>query len=435
MSYPKVVGRILSLGFPLPGIQVDNYTFLSAPSFFDYDGLVVDVGTTSALIESVVSGEATTSYAGARTVLHPHGIEEQGLADTLARRREETSALLERGGVVVVIARPEREHLLGEGSRFLDYDWLPLPEHLRLRPPLMVAGEGSQAAVVDWQHPMAAFVSSQMTNVSYRVHFAAKSVDGACVFARSTGGAAIGVELPLASGRLFLAPSLKATPSGDGRYAMSDALQQGIRAALGVTAAGRPPTWVKSDSLPGLTDLHSRVSAAKQAADLAATELATAESARDELAKYQRLLWQEGTVGLNAVVVDALRTIGFELYDRVPGELEVRIDGARALVEVEGSERLIDMTPHHRLRQRIERAIERQGTAPRGILFVNGQRLLPPSQRTQVTDSLRLAAETMRYCLAPAAGLYDAVVAKLNGDEEAVAAYRERLMAHEGFLS
>ena len=38
----KVIGRILSLGFPLPGTHVDNYTFLSAPAFFDYDAIVVD---------------------------------------------------------------------------------------------------------------------------------------------------------------------------------------------------------------------------------------------------------------------------------------------------------------------------------------------------------------------------------------------------------
>ena len=54
----KVIGRILSLGFPLPGPQVDNYTFLSAPSFFDYDAIVVDPNALSLLIESVIDGSA-----------------------------------------------------------------------------------------------------------------------------------------------------------------------------------------------------------------------------------------------------------------------------------------------------------------------------------------------------------------------------------------
>lgn len=440
-SPPKVIGKILSLGFPVPGVQVDNYTFFSAPSFFDYDALIVDVRAAGTLIESIIAGsQEVTTFSGQQVTLDARTSGEVALSDLIARRRDETQALLDRGGVVVAFAHVERQYAVAEGARIGDYDWLPLPPTITLAPPQMVAGEGSQAAVVDWQHPMAAFVATQLANTAYRAHFSTNADDGTSLFARSIGGAAIGVELPLPSGRLFLVPALKNTPTGDARYAMSDALQQGIRAALGATAAGRPPSWIKPDSLPGLPALDDAVASAQSAADSAASTLTAAQSARDDLAKYQRLLWQEGSVGLTPVVIDALKLIGFSVYDRLPGELEIRLgDAARALVEIEGSDRPVDMTPHHRLRQRIERAIERAPTttsaAPRGILFVNGERLLAPVQRKHITDALRLASETMRYCVAPTSTLYDAVAAKLNGDDDAVSAYRNRLMACDGLLS
>lgn len=432
----KVIGRILSLGFPLPGLQVDNHTMLSAPAFFDYDALVVDPRAAAIMVEGVLAGQVeAASFTGARVQLHPEKHDDVAVIDVLARRRNEAAALLARGGVVVVFAHPETRHPLAEGQQAGDYDWLPLPDSLRLVEPLMTAADGSQAAVVDWQHPMAAFVSSQLANIAYRAHFDAHAFAGMSVFARSHGGAAIGVEVPLPAGRLFLVPALRSVPSGDARYAMSDALQNGIRAALGVTAAGRPPTWVKPDELPGLSDLVSNVAAARATAEASTQALAVAESEQEELAQYQRLLWQEGAVGLNSVVVNALRLIEFDVYDRTPTEIEIRHDGATVFVEIEGSDRAIDMTPHHRLRQRIERAIEKRGSTPRGVLFVNGERLLAPIQRKHVTDALRLASETMRYCVAPTCGLYEAVVARLNGDEDAVVAYRERLMAHDGLLS
>jgi hypothetical protein len=40
----------------------------------------------------------------------------------------------------------------------------------------------------------------------------------------------------------------------------------------------------------------------------------------------------------------------------------------------------------------------------------------------------------MRYCIAPASTLFEAVAAKLRGDDAAVEAYRQRLMSHDGVL-
>ena len=427
----KVIGRILSLGFPMPGPQVDNYTFLSAPSFFDYDALVVDPHALSRLIEGVIDGSAeATTFNDAAVRNTPSSPADVALGELLLRRRDETRVLLERGGAIVCFAHPATVHGTVAGADAIDdYYWLPAP-------PALIAGEGSQADIVDFQHPRAACVHGQLANVSYRTHFAADALPASCVFARSRGGAAIGAEPPAEHGRIIFVPALKAPPSGDARYAMSDALQAGIRRGLGVIAEGRPPGWLSAHPLPGLDDRAAALEAAQRTRDDAQSALDTAEAAYDELTRYQRLLWQEGAVGLDDVVIEALRLIGFEVYATDRRELELRAGGASILFEIEASEHPIDLAPHHRLRQRIERAIERRGEAPRGVLFVNGQRLEAPSQRAQpVSDPLRIAAETMRYCIAPTSTLYDAVAAKLGGDDAAVAEYRRRFVATDGLLA
>ncbi|MBI5289758.1 MAG: hypothetical protein HY873_12370, partial [Chloroflexi bacterium] len=398
----KVIGRILSLGFPLPGTQVDNYTFLSAPSFFDYDALVVDPHAASALIEGVIDGSADTrTFTGAPIRVMPTATEDAALADILRRRRAETERLLHNGGVVVVFAHPGATHRISGVGETSDYDWLPLPDGIEMTTPFLSTGEGSQGHVTDWQHPLAGFVASQLANIAYRAHFDVRRIEGSVVFASSHGGAAIGVELPLPYGRLIVLPALRTVPTGDARYTASDVLQAGIRRALGAVAQGRAPAWAELHAIPGLEERHAALQNAREAAAHAEEAAKAAETSYDALARFQRLLWQEGAVGLDAVVLEALRLIGFEIFDRHPRELELRCAEASALFEIEAGERPIDMAAHHRLRQRIEKAIERRGAAPRGVLFVNGQRLSPPEQRQHVTDAVRVASETMRYCIAP----------------------------------
>ncbi|MDP9236815.1 MAG: hypothetical protein M3P30_05365 [Chloroflexota bacterium] len=433
----KVIGRILSLGFPLPGPQVDNYSFLSAPSFFDYDAMVVDPHALSQIVEGVVDGsvEAAT-FADVAIRDEPASPVSASLVDVLLRRRDETARLLANGGVIVCFAHPPDQHDAIAGSGPLDdYFWLPGEAAAACRAPALTPGDGTQAYVVDYVHPLASFVLGQLANVLYRAHFDEKRISSAHVFARSHGGAAIGIDIAVGEGRVVMLPALRAVPAGDARYAMSDALQAGIRRALGVMAAGREPYWMRDYALPGLEARESALSIAREARGAAQTALEQAERACEELARYRRLLWQEGAVGLNEIVVEALRLIGFEVYAQDPNAIELRTNDTSVLVEIEGSEHPIDLAPHYRLRQRIEQAIERRGTAPRGLVIANGRRLAAPGDRGDgIGDALRLASETMRYAIAPTPGLFGAVAAQLAGEDSAVAAYRCRLLATDGIL-
>jgi hypothetical protein len=437
---PKVIGRILSLGFPMPGPRVDNYTFASAPSFFDYDALVVNPAALRELIDGIVAGAANArTFSGAAVRNVPQEAGDVALADVLSRRREETARLFDNGGVVVVFAHPPVTHngIVGMASLQEDF-WLG-----EIAPPLLPA-EGAQARVVDATHPMAPFLLGQLANVTYRARLDEAAVPAAAqvasdaparVFARSYGGAAIGMEIPLQRGRLVLLPAIKPPPSGEPRYATSDALQSCIRRMLGVTAEGREPYWLNTFAIPGLDERSAALEAARAAHAESERALREAEASHDDLARYRRLLWQEGAVGLDEVVLQALRLIGFTVYASNPEELALRTGETSVLLEIEGSDGPVGLAPHYRLRQRVERAIERRGAAPRGLIVINGHRLEPPEKRTaQASAELRVAAETMRYAIATTTGLFAAVVAALSGEESTLTAYREKLATTDGLV-
>ncbi len=79
--------------------------------------------------------------------------------------------------------------------------------------------------------------------------------------------------------------------------------------------------------------------------------------------------------------------------------------------------------------------VDLQGKPQRGLLVINGYRTISPAERgAQYQDALRVAAESMRYCVATTEQLFHAVRASLQGDKETVGAFRERLLTTEGVL-
>lgn len=438
--------RILSLGFPLPGPQVHNHSFASAPCFFDYDALVVQPLALSQLIEEVVSGSAEhTTYDRQRVVNAPTTADAVSLADVLRARKDETNRLLERGGIVVCFAYPNVPHEDVACFRECDrYYWLPEPAGIEYREPWLRRGEGTEFVVTEHEHPLGPFLQQYQRQLAYHA-YVADDADGFAevgrVFARSTGGAAVGVEFALAHSRVIFLPLPVRVPGGNARYAFSNALQAGIRQALGQAAALQPPAWLRDYDLPGLSDSRSAVTKAKQQTAQTQEALAEDERAYEELDRYRRLLWQEGTYGLEQPVRDALALLGFRIIaNDVDEPAELWLEGDRntrriLALETDASSEAVGLNGHYRLRRRLEEAIA-QGKEMRGLLVINGFRTDHPRQReAQCEDALRVAAESMRYCIATTEQLFHATRAALEGDQETAGAFRERLLTTEGVLT
>jgi hypothetical protein len=414
--------RILSLGVGLPDASIDNYNWASSLSFYDYDAIVVDPAlSVSRFIEGVLKGEGEfKTYDDIPVLDGPTTADSVGLADLLRRRREETERLLGRGGLVVVFGQPDVPHPRVSGFTGAHrYYWLPAPAGTDYGPMYVKPAAGRHVNVSDWEHPFANYLDAKRNDVLYRASFldGAAGYEGAHVIARSDGGTAIALEVPVGGGRVIFVPALpqRITPTDRSQFALN--LVAAIRNTLLTTAEGTAPEWVEETSLPGLEAAQRQIEDAEAKLDELEAELAAARGEYLSVERYRRILWQEGKYGFELPVRDALLLLGFRQFSNVDQPAHFAYSGDPVFVEAESSHAAVGMEPHYRLRERLEaRIADDARTPPRGLIVVNGFREMAPAEREQqYTNALRVAAESMRYCIVQASDVFEAVRAKLEG--------------------
>lgn len=426
--------RVLTIGIPLPNPAIDNYSLTSAPSFFEYEAVIVNPAGVSQVIEAVLRGEEDHVTIDDEPVHDgPTTPVAVGLADLIHRRRDETQRLLDRGGLLVCFAYPNVTH--PRVSRFPGcerYSWLPAPPGLDWSRDTLLPGFGTEVLVTDYEHPFAPFIDRFRGRLAYRA-YTADSVRGR-VFARSAGGAPIGVEVAISQGRLVFLPSLRDPKSTDDRFEIAELLVQCCQRAVRSSVREGEPEWVEMYRLPDLDELRTAQREAELVLEAARSQVEQFTHQVERVARWRGLLWQEGRVGLLPLVEEAFGLLGFGVAreeDRPPTLL---YEGQPLFLEVEGSTQAVDMAPHYRLRRRWEETLASTGQAPRGLVVVNGYRRQPPDDRPQqYQDALQVAAEAMRYCLMTSADLFQLVRWTLQGaSEEEREAIRREIVETEG---
>lgn len=245
--------RTLVIGLPLPHVTFDNYSFLSAPCLFDYPRLIVEMAALSRAVEEVVEGSAEhKTLDGERVVNGPSAPGALGLAELLGRRRLEAERFLPGGGVAVCFAYPDVAVPAVEGlPDWRRYDWLPEPEGLRYRERL-VGGYGKLGVeLADAGHPFAPYTEAFGLRLAYRAYLSDEAlavVDGARVFARSPGGAAVGVELPVGGGRVVLLPPLDRVDPAADRTALATTLFECLERLSAEEGSPQPPEWIRKEA-------------------------------------------------------------------------------------------------------------------------------------------------------------------------------------------
>ncbi|HEX5368098.1 MAG TPA: hypothetical protein VFY10_01645, partial [Dehalococcoidia bacterium] len=381
--------RILSLGQGIPDAVVDNFNWASALSFYDYDAMIVDPSAgVSQVIESILRGEGEyQTYDDVPVLDGPSSSDSVGLSDLLRRRRDETEQLLARGGLVVCFGYPDVPHpRVGGFTGAHRYYWLPAPTGCDFSSSYVKAASGRHLSVVDWEHPFANFLDARRNDILYRASFAegAQGFPGAHVIARSNGGTAIAIEVPVGGGRVIFAPAPPQHPTNVERSRFASDLVAAIRNALLTSAEGDAPEWLEDEKLPGLEEARRSMEDAEARLDELEAELDQARNQFRGIDRYRRILWQEGKYGYELPVRDALALLGFSQYSTpdLPATVSYRSD--IAFVEAESSSGAVGMDPHYRLRARIEAKIADDGTSPpHGIIVVNGFREIAPGEREQ----------------------------------------------------
>jgi len=432
--------RVLSIGFALPNVAIDNYSALSAPSYNDYDVLIVDPASITRDVNDLLTDTRNFEAQDDRPVLNaPTTAGAVSATDQLRRRLDETTRLLEAGGLVVVLGRPNATigGLMGfEGCD--RYHWLPAPGGLAWGPPFLRAAEGKTVRIVAEQHPFAEVLREHRKEAGYRAMFDDRQAEirkhGRTIAA---GGARvpIAMEFEVLGGRVTFIPVL-AESTGTNRTALAQDLVDGCRRLSGSDFLSEAPYWTRGVALPGLEQVEAALEEAESAANEAASRLAAVKERHDEIARHRRLLWEDGQPFAQAVT-EALRVLGFEVTSPASEPLVIESEGVRAFVEIESSREQVVEWPYIRLQRRIEEQVLREGNAPRGIVIANGYRDRDPDERAdELSEPLRIACENYRFGLLTARDVFEMVRRALGGaDEAALLGLRRRLLAGRGRLA
>ncbi len=430
--------RLLSIGCPLPNPEIDNFTVFTAPSFSDYAVVLVDPENITAVARRLIEENAEfMAYDGRPVVNGATTAAAVSAADQVRRRQEETAHLLEAGGTVIVLARPNATQAGIVGFEGLDrYSWLPAPPGVTWNPPFLRAGEGETIRIVRDEHPFAGLLREFRKEFAYRAWLDDRQQairQHGHVFARGGSDVAIGMEFRVLAGRVLFLPVLRDTTAST-RTKVAQALLDAVRHLLELDEEAQPPYWTRTLAIPGLEQVEAELERAEAEAKAAAERAAAVQARHQELVALRRLLWGEQR-SFAATVARALELLGFERASP-PGEpLAVRSEDGEAFVEAESSADVVVEWPYIRLQRRLEAELLSHGRAPKGIVVVNGFRGDPPERRgQQFTDQLRIACENYRFTLITGETLFAMVQRVLAGETDAVARMRRRLLRWSGLL-
>lgn len=432
--------RMLVIGFPLPNVEIDNYTVLTAPSYGDYDAVCVDPASiTRSVRELIEDGREFEAFDGRPVLNAPTTASVVSGADQVKRRAEETRRLLDAGGTVIVFGRPDAIQNGLQGFEGCDrYSWLPAPAGLSWGPPHLRAAEGKTVRIVAEDHPMAGLLREARSSIGYRATFDDRQPEvrrAGRVIASGGSGLPIAMEFAAGAGRIVFLPALN-EDSTSGRSEFAQGLVDAARRLDTHAEPGATPYWVRSLPVPGLEQVEAELEEAESASTAASTHLAAVRERHDDLARHRRLLWEDGAPFAQAVA-DAFRMLGFAVTGGASEPLQMASEGTTAFLEVESSREQVVEWPYVRLQRRLEANMLSGGGERRGVVIANGFRDTEPSARVApLSTPLELACQNYHYALLSGETLFALVQRVLGGaDETTLTAIRRRVMAGSGLIT
>ncbi|PZC45392.1 MAG: hypothetical protein DK306_001524 [Chloroflexi bacterium] len=434
--------QIVSLGFPLPNPQVDNHSLANAPSLFEYDACIIDPRVVSTQIEEIVSGSgAFKSPDGVPLQAGATGAFHYGLGELLQQRHEELVRLLGRGGTVAVMAYPNVPHSRVTTLPGADrYSILPAAPGVVYRAPQLVPGDGRTIQALDPTHPWSVYLNDLRGKLRYRAYWNLDAIPqteaDATVFARSDGGAAVGVEFKVGAGRLVFLPPPGSDMPGKARKPLTDAIVESVQRTLEDRGDEKSPGWLRSFSLPGLSEAQKILRSSQQEFAEAESRLVEAQAHVTDASKYHGLLWSAGHYSFEPLVRGAFRELGFTVSPNLNQAVDIREGNETALVELDASSQTVGEGAYLALQRRVEAEFLRSGVRRKGIVVVNGERMTEPDKRrTPHTDALLNACDNFGYALITGDVLFSLVTYALEGaNSDTLEAIRETILETDGLL-
>lgn len=432
--------RVLAIGYPLPDPSIDNYNVMTAPSYFDYDAVIVDPSSITRLAAQVVEGGEPLEAFDSRPVINgPTTPAAAGAADQIRRRAEETRRLLESGGTVIVFAHPNATQPGVFGFEGCDrYSWLPAPAGLLWGPPFVKAAEGKTIRVVAEDHPLAAALREHRNEVGYRAIFDDRHPEIRAhgrVLAAGGAGVPIAMQFEVSGGRVLFVPAFRDSP-GNFRSELASALVETCRRLSGSGPAEDAPWWTRSAPVPGLEQAEAELAEAREALEVAQARVTAAQERHDSLERFRRVLWADGRPFQDAVA-DAFRLLGFAVSGGHDEPMSLRDEDVEMLVEAESDAGEVVEWPYVRLQRRLEQRLLQESRQLRGLVVANGFRAIALENREQqLAATLRIACENYGYGLMTGETLFALAQRALGGAGDGeLASTRRRIVRAKGLLT
>lgn len=456
--------KILSLGWSLENPSIDIETFQRDVSLDEYDVV---------LINPTWIDEIVQQYYRVRGVLKKSSVDTFNLdwkywehvgkkiyQDIIKKREELKNVIVKNNGIIVCKLLPNTPQLqleygsgLEESYLFDRYAFLPgfrlgkapKPEKGKIKvllpspnfPNAMKIKEKRGYTVnINERSPLVSFFKAFKNEIEYKAVIQENIEDSfnGTTLATNKVGDVISAFFPIKSGGIIFLPDLK---EPDPRKEAGVLLEL-INQIYELPVSEEPPSWISKYHLPHEDKFDIKISGIKKEIQQKEEKLNELLGEKESIVKYKGLLWGTGKRGLEPIVREAFRLIGFDVPG--PDEYEDDYDAllysseGNAIAEIEGSEGMIDVYKYRQLLDYVENEYEK-GDEFKGILVGNGYRSEDPDEREdQFTEKARESCLRRRFCILPTTELFKIVqrVMKDPENDETKREIRTRILDTEG---
>jgi hypothetical protein len=424
--------KILSVGFEVPGGDIEVVDLLSNRSLLDADIILFEPG--------IPHGYGVTTYQGKACLADDASFKAR---EALVHWRRELSAALDAGKLVVLFLSAPEIVFVATGQ--MQYSGTGR----NAREARIVSELHSYASVpTAWKYHSA--TGNQMIVASPGPRFLSRYWDefgdssryelyleGAAspLVLTKTGGRVVGARITQGKGSLIAVPTLSIdneefveTRVVGGRseeFWTAHAEEFGKRLSAAIVAmdealrsdaaASPQPEWASGDGfrLPAEAALEKSISDATTQIEVLEGTRRGLDSQLREAGEFRSLLFEQGKP-LEKVVIRALRLFGFEAegFNEDGSEFDAvfHSEEGRFIGEVEGKDsKAINVDKFSQLERNINEDFARDEVSEhaKGVLFGNPQRLQPPDLRTvDFTEKCFAAAKRLNVALVRTADLF-----------------------------